>query len=439
MLNLVIKHAVTLFKLLTFDYFCTEMSIRLFIDWLSNNSDNIVWGGLCVLFVLFIWSIILQIRQGKNLRYELEQLDKMKENNVESEFVLKAMKLATWHLDPKTMTITFDSDFRDKSAWVAPYNDGTGVGELEQQIDPDDMEHVSKAMADICSGLTDNYHVEYKVPTPTPGKYYWEESYATIVDRGITGKPTSIVGTTMRIDDRKLMETELIEARNKAEESDRLKSAFIANMSHEIRTPLNAIIGFTSVLNDLPDGPERKQLMELIHENTQKLLIIIDDVVNISKIESGQEEAVITTFELNQVLTDICERYRKDLKNGVELNTVLTCQELLVNTDLNRLTEIIKHLLSNAIKFTEKGSIEVGYKEPENGRLKLWVKDTGKGIDQQKLEKVFERFFKVDEFIPGAGLGLSICRTMAFSLGGTVTAESKLGEGSTFWVDIPMQ
>lgn len=415
------------------------MSVRLIIDWLANYSDFFVWGCFSVLFMVFVYLILVQIRQGRYLRYELAQLGKMKKNNVESEFVLKAMKLATWHLNPNTMTTTFDSDFRDKSGWVVPYNDGVGIGELGQHIDPEDMKRVNAALTDICNGITDMYHVEYKVYIPNSDKYYWEESYATIVDRDITGKPTSIVGTTMRIDSRKQMETELIEARNKAEESDRLKSAFIANMSHEIRTPLNAIIGFTSVLNDLPDGPERKQLMDLIHENTQKLLVIIDDVVNISKIESGQEQAVITAFEINQVLSGITQRYAKDVKPGVELKTAFPCQELMVSTDLNRLTEIVKHLLSNATKFTEKGYIEVGYKEPDNGRLKLWVKDTGKGIETDNQEKVFERFYKVDEFIPGAGLGLSICRTMASSLGGNVFVESKPGKGSTFLVDIPIQ
>jgi signal transduction histidine kinase len=243
----------------------------------------------------------------------------------------------------------------------------------------------------------------------------------------------------MRIDERKAMEEALVLARNRAEESDRLKSAFIANMSHEIRTPLNAIVGFTSILPDITDDTERKGLLDLIHENTQKLLRIIDDVVSISKVEAGQEELVMTAFELNTVLSDLMARYQSDLNPGVEMTTAFASDMENVTTDHSRLIEIMKHILSNAVKFTAQGTITVGYDKPEAGRIRIWVRDTGKGIAEEHQERVFERFFKVDEFIPGAGLGLSVCRTLAQSLGGQVGVESKLGEGSRFWVEIPIQ
>ncbi len=409
------------------------------VSLLSQFADVFVWGGICVLFVVFVWFIWYQRRQGIELRYELEQLDQLKENKIESEFVLKAMKLSTWHLNPKTMSLAIDSDYRDKSGWVAQLDDGSQAEELVQKLHPQDADRVANALVALCQGLTEDYHVEYRVMMPGNYRYYWEESYATVVERDMEGKPTSIVGTTMRIDDRKTLEMELIEARNRAEESDRLKSAFIANMSHEIRTPLNAIIGFTSVLPDLPEGEERTQLLALIHENTQKLLRIIDDVVNISKIESGQEQATMTNFDINLVLSELVERYSPNLKEGVTMTTAYACEKLMVTTDLNRFTEIIKHLLSNATKFTAAGTISVGYELPQEGRMRLWVRDTGKGIAQENQEHVFERFFKVDEFIPGAGLGLSICRTMAYSIGGTVTVESELGKGATFWLEIPIK
>jgi signal transduction histidine kinase len=235
------------------------------------------------------------------------------------------------------------------------------------------------------------------------------------------------------------MEEALVQARNRAEESDRLKTAFIANISHEIRTPLNAIVGFTSVLPDIDDAAERKSLLDLIQENTQKLLRIVDDVVNISKIESGKEELVMTAFDLNLLLDGNASRYQEEAKDAVELTTSFPLESLTITTDYSRLEEIMKHLLSNATKFTAQGSIVVGYDKPVDGKVTIWVRDTGKGIPEDKLEQVFERFFKVDEFIPGAGLGLSLCRVMAFSLGGNVTVESKLGEGSTFKVEIPIQ
>ena len=404
----------------------------------SYSSDILVWGLLVVAIIACVALIFWQRRKGRELRYELDQLARMKENNIEAEFVLRAMKLTTWHLDPKTMAMTFDSDFRDKSEWVVGYTDGDSPQDLGQQVEPHDAEHVMKALTDLCEGRTEDYRVEYRVLIPNTNKFYWEESFATIVERDDEGKPSSIVGTTQRIDDRKRMEEALIDARNRAEESDRLKSAFIANMSHEIRTPLNAIVGFTSVLPDITAPEERQGFLDLIQENTQKLLRIIDDVVNISKIESGQAETVMTNFELNMMLSDQVERFRQDLKPGVELTTSFACEQQNITTDNDRLREIMKHLLSNATKFTSQGSIEIGYSAPSDGRIKIWVSDTGKGIAEENLERVFERFFKVDEYIPGAGLGLSTCRTMAFSLGGQVTVESKLGVGSTFTVDIPI-
>ena len=264
-------------------------------------------------------------------------------------------------------------------------------------------------------------------------------AYSAVAERDVDGHPVKIVGTTMRIDDRKAMEEALVQARNRAEESDRLKTAFIANMSHEIRTPLNAIVGFTSVLPDIDDQEERKSLLDLIHENTQKLLRIVDDVVNISKIESGQEQLVMTTFDLNTLLMENVSRCESELSQGVTLTTSFASESLTITTDLSRLDQIMKHLLNNATKFTQAGTIEVGYSQPVDGRVTIWVRDTGKGIAEENLERVFERFYKVDEFIPGAGLGLSICRVMASSLGGNVTAESELGEGSTFSVELPIQ
>jgi signal transduction histidine kinase len=260
-----------------------------------------------------------------------------------------------------------------------------------------------------------------------------------VADRDVDGKPRRIVGTSKRIDERKEMELALVEARNRAEESDRLKTAFIANMSHEIRTPLNAIVGFTSLVPEVQDAVERQQLLDLINENTQKLLVIINDVVNIAKIESGKEELVMSNFDLNQVLSEQAEHFRNDVKSGVTLTTQFASDLQLVTSDLARVVEVLRHLLSNAVKFTSQGEIVLGYDAPVNGRIRIWLRDTGKGIAEGDLERVFDRFYKVDEFIPGAGLGLSICRTMAYSLGGSVTVESKLGEGSKFTFELPIQ
>ncbi|MBR1448467.1 MAG: hypothetical protein IJ588_06970 [Prevotella sp.] len=380
-----------------------------------------------------------QVRQSKALKSELEQLGKLQKHNIEYEFVLEAMRLSIWHLDVRTMEFTFEQDFREKGDQFFVNVDGMSLNDSVMAIDPNDAERVGKSLEALCQGRTSSYHETYRVPVTFGNKSYWEESYATVAERDVDGNPVRLVGTTMRIDDRKAMEEALVDARNRAEESDRLKSAFLANMSHEIRTPLNAIIGFTSVLPDVEDNEERKMLLNLIHENTQKLLHIVDDVVNISKVETGKLELVMMSFDLNNELTMQADAATKDVKPDVTVSTSFANETQYITTDHKCLVEILQHYLSNATKFTDAGSIVVGYDQPNEGRIRIWIKDTGKGIPENLQQRVFERFFKVDEFVPGAGLGLSICQTLAYSLGGKVGVQSVLGEGSTFWVEIPIQ
>lgn len=400
------------------------------------SAEVLIWVIGSILLLSFVALFFYQRLVGKELTLELTQLEKVQKHNIEYEFVLKAMKLCTWHIDAEARTITYDNDFRGKDDSVVLPPD-TPIDALSNYIFPSDVAHLSKAIEELCQCHVEELHEVYRVHIPHTNKSYWTESYAAVASRNDEGKAKRIVGTSMRVDDRKAMEGALVEARNKAEESDRLKSAFIANMSHEIRTPLNAIIGFTSVLPDVQGDDERRELINLIQENNQKLLTIINDVMNISKIESGKEQLVMTTFELNALLQSLADMFLPKLASGVELSTQFARNSIDVTTDLNRMTEVINHLLSNAVKFTMQGTITVGYDEPAGKRLRIWIRDTGKGIAPEHLERIFERFFKVDEYIPGAGLGLSICRTMAYSMGGDVGVESTLGEGSLFWFEFP--
>lgn len=402
------------------------------------STEVVVWIVGSILLVASIILLIWQRKAGRELSMELSHLEKMKKHNVEYELVLKAMRLCTWHIDVAARTITYDNDFRERNDCFMP-EPGTSLDVLVEAMADADKKRIQKSLEEICEGDKDKYHEISQIRSSQDGSYYWTESYATVTTRDTEGKPLVIVGTSMCIDERKEMESALVIARNKAEESDRLKSAFIANMSHEIRTPLNAIIGFTSVLPDIDGDEERKELIGLIQENNQKLLRIIDDVINISKIESGKEKLVMTSFELNDFIRSVMDGHVPNLQPGVSLSVMFNQSALNVTTDMDRLREILNHLLSNAVKFTSKGSIIIGYDAPHEGRVRLWVQDTGKGISPEHQERVFERFFKVDEYIPGAGLGLSICRTMAYSIGGDVGVESTLGEGSKFWVDLPIK
>lgn len=405
---------------------------------LFYQSDIVFWVVGIIIVLLLAVLFFFQRKAGKKLRVELEQLSKLTKQNVEYEFVLKAMRLATWHVDPVTRVGNYDYDFRDQRNLWLPQPQGEDVVNSSRQLVAEDAARVAKSLEDICTGRIDEYHEQYRVMIPHTNKFYWEESFAIVTKRDADGHPTSIVGTSMRIDERKSMEEALVQARNKAEESDRLKSAFIANMSHEIRTPLNAIIGFTSVLPDIEQAEERRQLINLIQENNQKLLRIIDDVMNISKIEAGNDQLTMTNFDLNTILTQATDKYAPKAQTGVTFGTQYAKESLFITTDMVRVQTIIDHLLSNAVKFTMQGTVTVGYDIPNDGRIHIWVKDTGKGVLPELQERIFERFYKVDEFVPGAGLGLSLCRTLAYSLGGNVGVESKVGEGSTFWLDLPV-
>lgn len=414
------------------------MTILLYVDQQTHTFQTVFWIIGFLLASLLIFAIFWQYRKGHELEEELEQLGKQKKKDIELDFVLKAMGLSIWHINTESGQLFFDKDFREKRSETVTGKDGDSFGENATLLVEEDSERVTNHLAALCSGRTEEYHEQYRVRVPHSSKTYWEESYATIADRDIEGKPLLIVGTTQRIDERKNLENALKNALSKAEESDRLKSAFIANMSHEIRTPLNAIIGFTSVLPDIDGKEERQELINLIQENNQKLLRIIDDVMNISKIEAGKEQLQMLTFDINPILDEVVNKYMPDLKPGVTMTTRYAAQQQEVTTDLTRLTESLNHLVSNAVKFTNQGSITVGYEPVKDRKLHIWVRDTGIGIAPENHERVFERFYKVDEFVPGAGLGLSLCRTMAFSLGGNVGVDSRLGEGSTFWMEIPV-
>jgi len=400
--------------------------------------DIVVWVFLIASLLALAAVLYWQLKQSKVLKFELSQLEKVKKHNVEYEFILKAMHLAVWHIDVKNKTLTYEKDYREDVEGFAPPSE-VSLEDMTVYYDEDDRQQLSAALKDVCDGHSDFFHEVYRNSSWYNGDKYWSEGYAVVSERDADGRPLQVVGASMRIDKRKEMEEALVDARNRAEESDRLKSAFLANMSHEIRTPLNAIIGFTSVLPDVADDEERRMLLGLVHENTQKLLHIVDDVVNISKMEAGKLELVMSAFDLNTELALMADTTAKSLDPGaVTIRTECPNEVQNITTDHKCLTEILRHYLSNAVKFTSAGEIVLGYNLPAEGRIRIWVRDTGKGVPDNMQQRIFERFFKVDEFIPGAGLGLSVCQSLAFSLGGKVGVESTLGKGSTFWVEIPI-
>lgn len=398
-----------------------------------------IWGLGGVAAILLFALIFIQRRTGKRLKGELAELAKIRQGNVEYEFILKAMKLSTWQMDPRRRMITFSNDFRGgQDDHIIPPD--SSIDSLVDYLASSDAQRVRTAMDDLCEGRTSYYHQQYRVKSANvKGLTYWEESYATIADRDVDGNPIKIVGTTMRIDDRKELEAALIAARNKAEESERLKTAFLANMGHEIRTPLNAIVGFADLLPVVENEEDRNQLIREIQNNNQKLLRIIDGLVSMSKIEAEAKNLVKSQTNLVSVLQELAQNYAQVVDNQtVVLATQFPYTELMMTTDVAKLREMVDQLMQNAVKFTLKGSITLGFDLVDGDHVRIWVKDTGKGIAEADKERIFERFVKVDEYIPGTGLGLSVAKSHAASLGGTIGVDSRPGEGSTFWVVLPL-
>ena len=232
----------------------------------------------------------------------------------------------------------------------------------------------------------------------------------------------------------------LIEAKEKAESSDRLKSAFLANMSHEIRTPLNAIIGFSDLLSATDDPEERVAYSEIVHKNNELLLQLISDILDISKIEAGTLDVVNDYVDINQMCREVIHFYElKTEDSPVKVTFDDTLPAYILFSDKNRLTQVLNNFINNALKFTKEGGITLGYYLVGEDRLKFFVRDTGCGIAKENLGSVFERFVQLDSFVAGTGLGLSICRSLVEQMNGEIGVESEVGEGSYFWFTHPFQ
>lgn len=249
-----------------------------------------------------------------------------------------------------------------------------------------------------------------------------------------------IVYTAWDITDLKIMERNLRLAKEAAEESNRIKSAFLANMSHEIRTPLNAIVGFSSILATDVSEEEKVEYLNIIEQNNDLLLRLINDILDLSKIEAGTLEYVLGNIDINKMLTEIGKAAEIRLTDKeVALNIVMPLPELFLYTDERRITQVISNFINNAIKFTSVGSITVGYELPKDGYVRFYVTDTGAGIPPENLNSVFNRFVKLDSFKQGTGLGLAISQSIIKELKGDIGVESQLGKGSTFWFTLPYQ
>ena len=249
-----------------------------------------------------------------------------------------------------------------------------------------------------------------------------------------------ILYTAWDITDQKILERKLRLAKEEAEESNRIKSAFLANMSHEIRTPLNAIVGFSSILAEDVSEEERTEYLSIISKNNDILLQLINDILDLSKIEAGTLEYVYANIDVNKMLSEIEQAARMRQTNAnVAICAVTPLEGLLLYTDQRRVTQVLNNFISNAMKFTNTGSITFGYEEPKDGYIRFFVTDTGTGIPPEKMADIFNRFVKLDSFKQGTGLGLAISQNIVKELKGEIGVASELGKGSTFWFTLPYE
>lgn len=340
-------------------------------------------------------------------------------------------------------------NFKNKSIILPPEwqfllkgkNDIVGLNIIDN-IETSDINGFEDQLELIKTGAKDTFSVEFRVKHPSR-EQVWVSVSILISKRDANGNPEQLIGLFEDITERIVMQQELIKAKEKAEESDRQKSAYLANMSHKIRTPMNAIVGFTNLLvEEELTLDEKENYIGIIHRDTEQLLHLIDDIINIAKIDAEQLSTHPREFHINDLMNQLSEYYRSNDKNreiNFTLNTMLKDGKDAIVSDPDQLHMVLDSLLNNAFKFTTKGQIELGYYvNPVGKKLILYVKDTGIGIPENAQDKVFNRFYQVDSRSDGTGLGLTISKGIVALLGGRLYFDSKEKEGSTFYVELPM-
>ena len=315
---------------------------------------------------------------------------------------------------------------------------GTPLSEIigtYKSFHPDDRDLVLQFFEEVQKGNADKLSHKIRVFREN-GECTWTHVNLFVRKYAPQDKVIELISINYDITDLKQIEEMLVNERDRAEASDRLKSAFLANMSHEIRTPLNAIVGFSSLLASAENVVEKELYNSLISHNNELLLNLINDIIDLSKIEAGYLELHQNWFNLTELLDKCVAEYARLLPSGVELLTSYPEHDALVELDKLRIKQILNNFLSNALKNTTRGHVEVFY-EIDKHCVRIGVKDTGRGIPQNMLEKIFERFEKVDSFAQGVGLGLSICKSIVDKMNGRIQVYSQLGLGTTFIAELP--
>lgn len=367
---------------------------------------------------------------------KLHQLnEELKERNYKMELTFKTVGMSYWDYDVKTR------QYRSFNDPVNDFNPERAImpEDYLNAAHPEDTERVRENMIGMSVGEYKKFSLQYRSRTK------WDQDWQTLIVTGLPserdkkGNVIRYTGIAFNNTKWEKMAQELKELKDKAELSDRLKSAFLANMSHEIRTPLNAIVGFSELLVDSDDPDEKKEYWHIIESNNDLLLRLINDILDLSKIESGIIDRKRERFNLTQLCNELYVMMRSKILNAdVELVQDNPCTECWIFLDSNRLKQVWMNFLTNAIKYTRSGYIRMGY-SVENEGIRFYVEDTGAGIPKDLQDRVFGRFQKLNEFVQGTGLGLAISRAIIEAADGEIGFISEQGIGSTFWAWIPCE
>ena len=303
-------------------------------------------------------------------------------------------------------------------------------------IYPDDRGIFEAIYNSLLAGESCKIGLQLRLDLLNTGVYKWVDLKGVAQEFDERGKVTKVLGFIANIQKRRDDEQALIEAKQRAEESDRLKSAFLANVSHEIRTPLNAIVGFSEVIAHTESECEREEYLDIVKANSNLLLHLINDILDLSRIESGKMEFIDENIQMDELCEELRQMHQMRIKNDVKIIFERPAASLTIVSDSHRLRQLYSNLISNAIKYTEKGAITFGYKL-KGDMMEGYVRDSGSGIPAEKLNNVFGRFEKLDLLKQGFGLGLSICKSILDKMGGEIWVESELGVGSCFYFLIP--
>lgn len=315
-------------------------------------------------------------------------------------------------------------------------DDFFSIATFVASIYPDDRGIFEAIYNNLLAGESCKIGLELRLDLLNTGEYKWVDLKGVAQEFDERGKVTKVLGFIADIQKRRDDEQALIEAKQRAEESDRLKSAFLANVSHEIRTPLNAIVGFSEVIAHTEGECEREEYLDIVKANSNLLLHLINDILDLSRIESDKMEFIDENIQMDELCEELRQMHQMRIKNDVKVIFERPAVSLTIVSDSHRLRQLYSNLISNAIKYTEKGSITLGYKLKGN-MMEGYVRDTGSGIPVEKLNNVFGRFEKLDLLKQGFGLGLSICKSILDKMGGKIWVESELGVGSCFYFSIP--